>query len=77
MFWERIQQIRTRHNMKIFISFLIVAILIGFVLFAILFWLFKMEYNNALITAFSGALAAFVVDYFRERRKRKLKDIEA
>jgi hypothetical protein len=63
--------------MKLFISFFIAAILIGFVLFAILFWLFKMEYNNALITVISGALAAFAVDYVKERRKRKLKDIEA
>jgi len=63
--------------MKMFISFLIAAILIGFALFATLFWLFKMEYNNALITALSGALAAFVIDYVKERRKRKLKDIEA
>ncbi|HWI90918.1 MAG TPA: hypothetical protein VNT20_06550 [Flavisolibacter sp.] len=63
--------------MKMFISFLIAAVSIGSALFAILFWLFKMEYSDALITSLSGALGAFVVDYAKERSKRKLKDIEA
>lgn len=77
MFWEQIQPTQTRHDMKMFISFLIAAILIGFVLFAILFWIVKMEFSVALIAALSGTLGGVIVDLFKERRKRKLKDIEA
>ena len=63
--------------MKMFISFLIAAILIGLVLFVILFWIVKMEFNTALIAALGGTLAGAIVDLFKEGRKRKLKDIEA
>lgn len=58
--------------MKIFISFLIAAILLGVVLFSILYWLVKMDFNMAVITSISGALPAFIIDYIKERKKKRI-----
>lgn len=55
--------------MKIVISFLIAALLVGFVLLAIFYWFVKMDFTNALIIGSSGAASAFVVDYIREKGK--------
>ena len=58
--------------MKTFISFLIAAILIGLVLFAIFYWLIKMDFRDAVSASMAGAVAGFVVDYVREIRKKKI-----
>jgi prolipoprotein diacylglyceryltransferase len=60
--------------MKTFISFLIGAIIVGLVLFAILHWLFKIESKNAGIASFGGAFADFVISYVRQYRNNRKKN---
>ena len=64
--------------MKTFISFFIAAVIIGLLLFLVLYWIFKMELKDAKIAAISAACAGFVVDYVREytnsRKRNRVKE---
>lgn len=51
--------------------------MIAAVFFAVLYWVIKLEFSNALIAAISGVVAGIVIELFNKGRKRKLKDIEA
>ena len=62
--------------MKTFIAFLLAAILIAVVLFAILYWLVKLDYTDAWITSISGTLAGVIVDSVRAIKKNRKQNIE-
>ena len=62
--------------MKTLISFLLAAILIAVVLFAILHWLIKLDFTNAWIVSISGTLTGVVFDSIREIKKKRKRNIE-
>jgi uncharacterized membrane protein YraQ (UPF0718 family) len=61
--------------MKKFIAFLVAAILIAAAMFAILYWIFRVNYseslNLAITTAITGLIVAFLEPYFARKAKEQ------
>ena len=59
--------------MKYLISLIIAAVFIGFVCFAIFYWIFKMDILNAMNIAVCAASGGLIAEFIRlrfEKRKR-------
>ena len=64
-------------KLKNIISLLLAILIVGFFLFALMYWVFGLSFNNALDAAIAGTLAGFLapylVKYFNKiMQKRKL-----
>jgi membrane protein implicated in regulation of membrane protease activity len=61
--------------MKKYIAFFVATIVVAVAIFAILYWLFKVNYsdsfNAAITAAFTGLLCAILEPYFARRAKEQ------
>jgi len=57
--------------MKTFISFFVVAILIGSACYALFYWVIKMDYIGALSSSIAVAVSGLVVDYLMKYTNSK------
>ena len=60
--------------MKRFVAMLIVTLFIGFILFAIMFWLLQKDFQYALNLALCGATGGLGAEYIRLMIEKRKKD---
>jgi hypothetical protein len=51
--------------MKKFITLLAAAFIVGFLCYAILHWLFKMDHMQSVICAFTAGQAGIIIEYIK------------
>lgn len=61
--------------MKKFISFFLAATIVGFICFALTYWVFSLNKSSALNIAIAAAVSGFVVEYFKPVILRLFKNL--